>query len=314
MIKTAVAKTGLRVVTLIGFMTFVLFLTACVPSGIKKDLQAFSDGAATTITNTNDAFVMVDNNYYQVKVAQLVANYDEKGFNPGTVMRFLPSEELSIRLQTLQALKTYAEKLNEIMGDDKLKELDSETKSLGEGLLKLKGNDALKNVVPNDTSINILTSATDAIGHWFIDYKREKGVKDIVQDMNKPVQDICSLLVMDIGALPDSTGKGGYGLRAQLHNQYEDLLKAQDSFILHNKGLDPRSRREEIARLPEIVRERDAADATLSATQKAIKKLAETHTELARAFDAPTPKLKTLVRQLGAEGNRIGQFYKAIGK
>ena len=315
MIKITVTKTPRRAASLIGLMTFVLlFLTACVSSEIKKDLQAFSEGATATISNTNDAFVMVDNNYYQVKVAQLVVDYDKKGFNPKAAMRFLPPEELYIRLQTLQALKTYAEKLNEIMSDNKLNELDLETKSLGEGLLNLKSNDALKNIVPSDTSFNIFTSAVDAFGHWFIDYKRGKEVKDIVKDMNKPMQDICGLLVIDIGVLPDSNGKGGHGLRTQLHNQYEDLLKAQDSFIIHNTALDPRSKREEIARLPEIVRERDAADATLSATQKAIKKLAETHSELARSFDAPTIKLKTLVRQLCDEGSRIGQFYKTIRK
>ena len=42
--------------------------------------------------------------------------------------------------------------------------------------------------------------------------------------------------------------------------------------------------------------------------------IAETHAELARAFDAPTPKLDSLVRRLADEGKRINQYYRSIGK
>ncbi|MGO9371631.1 MAG: hypothetical protein ACLQBD_05970 [Syntrophobacteraceae bacterium] len=273
-------------------ITFALSGCASAPA-INKDIQAFSQSVTITTSNTTAAFEMVDSNYYQLQVAKLVNNYDEKGFNPKTVTRFLSSNELEIRLQALKAVATYATKIADIMSDNTLNEFDTQTKSFGEALLKLRGNDSLKKFAPSENDLKIFTTAVDTLGHWFIDYKRQKGLKVIVNDMNEPVQGICKLLVADIGALPDKDGKGGHGLRDQLHNQYISLIQNQDEFIEKNKGkLDPRSRRDEIARLPELVREQETADATLAATQKAVNKLAETHKELVRSFDSPSPKIR----------------------
>jgi hypothetical protein len=201
------------------------------------------------------------------------------------------------------------------MSDNSLNEFDTQTKSFGEGLIKLSGNDALQKFAPGENNLKIFTTSIDALGHWFIDYKREKGVKEIVKGMNDPVQNICKLLVADIGVPPDKNSAGGHGLRSQLHNNYLTLIMDQNNFIQLNKAaLDPRSKREEIAQLPELVREMKTADATFAATQQAVNRLAETHAELVRSFDSPSPKLKELIRQLGDEGKRIGQFYKNIGK
>ena len=309
-------KIGLARLMVVGLAVITLSLSGCASApAINKDIQAFSQGVTTTTSNTTAAFELVDSNYYQLQVAELVNNYDEKGFNPKTVTRFLPSNELEIRLQALKALDTYASKISVIMSDNTLNEFDTQTKSFGEALLKLRENDALKKFAPSENDVKIFTTAVDTLGRWFIEYKRQKGLKVIVKDMNEPVQNICKLLVADIGALPNESGQGGHGLRLQLHNQYISLIQDQDQFIQKNKGrLDPRSKREEIARLPELVREQETADATLAATQKAVSRLGETHAELVRSFDSPTPKLEELIRQLGDEGKRIGQFYKNIGK
>lgn len=314
-LRTVTSSQGIRLAKLIAVGLAVIFsLSACATSAITKDIQAFSQGVTTTTSNTTAAFEMVDKNYYQLQVAKLVDAYDKAGFKPGTVMRFLPAEELEIRVQALQALNTYASKLSDIISDKTLTEFDTQTKAFGEELLKVKQNKAMEKFLPNDNDIKIFTAAVDAFGRWFIEYKRQKGLKDIVKDMNDPVQNICKLLVADIGALPVKE-KGGHGLRNQLHNQYDILIIEQDQFIQNNKGkLDPRVKRDEIVRLPELVREQETADATLAATQKAVSKLAETHAELVRSFDSPSPKLKDLIIQLEDEGKRIGQFYKSIGK
>ena len=314
-VRNRVVYSRIRIATVCWLLLLAVCLSACATDGLKKDIQAFSEGVTLTTTNTAAAFEIVEGNYYQVRVAQLAADYEKKGFNPNSVTRFLPPEEMNLRLQVLEALQVYADKLSEIMDDKKLEEFDSQTRSFGEGMLKLKDNPAIKEFAPKENGVKIFTAAVDALGHWFIEYRRENGLKRIVQALDSSVQDICKLLIEDIGAVPDSDGKGGHGLRGQLRNQYKELLKAHDSFLENNiSKFDPRTKREEIARLPEFVREQQTADATLAATQQAIKKLGETHSELVLSFDAPSPKFKQLVRQLSNDGKRIGQFYKTIGK
>ncbi|MBE7443996.1 MAG: hypothetical protein HS132_01520 [Planctomycetia bacterium] len=294
----------------------VLF-AGCATPHAQKRIAAFSTALSIATSNTTDAFETVDQKFYQTKIALLVNNYDEKGFNPNTEMRFLTGQDLAVREELFKGLQLYAEKLADIMSDAQLKEFDAETKAFGASLQKLNGNDAFKNIADGSSSTNIdaFVTAVNAVGSFFINYKREKGVREIITEMKQPIENICNTLISDIGQPMDNHGAGGLGLRNQSWLQYDVMLKAQIGFIDHNAGkLDPATKAEAIAKLPSIVEEQQKVDLTLKATQNTLKKLKKTHDELVKAFDETCPTLENLIAELIHEGKRVGDFYKSLEK
>ncbi|KKO18528.1 MAG: hypothetical protein DCC43_15990 [Candidatus Brocadia sp.] len=302
---------------MIGLAGVVLFLAGCAAPNAQKRIAAFSTALSIATTNTTEAFETVDQKFYRTKVALLVNNYDEKGFNPNTEMHFLTGQDLAVREQLFKGLQRYAQKLADIMSDAQLKEFDAETKAFGKSLQKLSENDAFKNINSGASKANIdaFVTAVDVVGRFFIDYKRERGVREIVADMKQPIENICNTLISDIGQPMDKTGAGGFGLRNQSWIQYDVMLKEHISFIDRNKDkFDPVTKAEAIAKLPAIVEEQSKADLTLKATQDTLKKLRMTHDELVKAFDKTCPTLENLIAELIDEGKRVGKFYKSLAK
>ncbi|HQU30161.1 MAG: hypothetical protein HRU72_11665 [Planctomycetia bacterium] len=302
---------------ILGFAGIILFSAGCAAPNAQKRIADFSTALSIATTNTTDAFETVDQKFYCTRVALLVNNYDEKGFNPNTEMHFLTGQDLESREQLFKGLQRYAQKLADIMSDTQMKEFDAETKAFGKSLQKLRENDAFKNINSgaSQTNIDAFTTAVDVVGRFFIDYKREKGVREIVADMKQPIESICNTLVSDIGQPMDKAGAGGFGLRNQSWIQYEVMLKEHISFIDHHKDkFDPVTKAEAIAKLPAIVEEQYKADLTLKATQDTLRKLRMTHDELVKAFDKTCPTLENLIAELIDEGKRVGKFYKSLAK
>lgn len=301
----------------IGLSGIVLFFAGCATPHAQKRIAAFSTALSIATTNTTDAFETVDQKLYLTKVALLVNNYDEKGFNPNTEMHFLAGQDLAVREEVFKGLQLYAQKLADIMSDAQLKEFDAETKAFGESLQKLNENDAFKNITggSSGTNIDAFVTAVNAVGRFFVNYKREKGVREIVADMKQPVENICNTFISDIGQPMDNHGAGGFGLRNQSWLQYDVMVKTQIGFIDHNAGkLDPVAKAEAIAKLPSIVKEQQQVDLTLKATQDTLKKLKKTHNELVKAFDETCPTLENLIAELINEGKRVSEFYKSLAK
>jgi hypothetical protein len=332
-------------------LVICLFLPACVTSQANQRISDFSTAASMVAMNTQKAFDIVNQNYYRAKVASLIVDYDVKGFNPAQVMTLFDEKDIDARKKVLEGMELYGSKLTELMGDKQLTEFDAETKGAGDQLITLKDSESLKKFargvkgetinlsvvnipgssldiasVPlaefgklsggvTDQQVNLLTAGIDALGRFLIEQKREREVKQIVKDMNAPVKAICALLISDIGRLPDKDGKDGKGLRDLSWREFEKLLKAQDSFILQNKDkFDPRTKAEEIAKLPALVDERQKTDNTLRSAQDALTKLAETHDQLVTAFDKDSPNLDKLIGQLISEGKRISDYYNSLSK
>ena len=347
------AASRLRVSIPAVFLVSVLLLPACATSQAGKKIQAFSKATSVAANNTGNAYETIDNNYFRAHVASLIVDYDENGFNPNAATHLLPDEDIKVRKEVLDGLEQYADKLTEIMSNKQLDEFDAQTVALGQSLVNLKNGDSLKKfaggVTANDIKIgsvsiggtaaalnvaavpltefgklasgvsneqvNLLTAGINALGNFLIRAKRDKKVKEIVREMNEPIKAICALLIADIGQPPDEAHENGHGLRNISWRQYDKLLRNQDTFIRKNKDkLDPRTKAEEIAKLPDLVADRQKTDSTLKATQDALKKLAQTHEQLVTAFDKSSPSLDKLIGQLISEGKRIKDFYDSLGK
>jgi hypothetical protein len=214
------------------------------------------------------------------------------------------------------------------MSDDKLDEFDTKTKGLGSALTSLN-DDFVKNHILNHnvataTDIRVFTTALNTIGRWFIEYKRRKIVRENVNMMRDSVRTICQLLREDFGLMfdPEDSAAGRpranerrTGLRAQLWNEYSDILRDENQFIIHNEArFSPGEKRDEIKKLVQITQERKQADETIKSIQAGLNQLADTHDQLLKAFDKQDLSLGQMISELLSEGERIKSFYEDLAK
>ena len=213
-----------------------------------------------------------------------------------------------MRLDILQGLKLYAEKLSALMGNGQLNAFDAETKSLGQSLTavdrELVQRTFLQKAPLPDQDINVFTTGINALGRWLMEYKRRAGAKESIDSMQKPVDEVCMLLEKDFSFL-----------RNQLMNGYNLELQERDSFILHNfNELNPIQRRTEIQGLVDLTLEKQNADKTFASMEASVRQLSATHKKLKEAFSKNRTEIDTLIIQFGAEAKRTKTFYSSLQK
>ena len=305
---------------IVGFALLLAFTAGCSSNATlaSSRIADFATATQLAMQNTTTAFQTVELKHSEMIVARLSVDYETKGFNPKMVTRFLSPDELAARAQILTALKHYAEMLAVIMGNTQLEKFDAQTKQFGVALAHLnqdlvKTQYLSKNASINDTEIGIFTTAVNTLGKWFVEWKRERTVREEISIMQPAIADIARLLREDIGTSRQEEEAKAAGLRNELWNTYTDTIQTQDAFITHNWNvLTPNERREEIRKLTALVTERTESDATLAATRNMLQTLVATHQKLVNVFDKHTVELDGLVSQLISEGNRIKIFYDAL--
>lgn len=306
---------------MIVVISILLLTVSCSSQTAATRIEAFSTAVALVTNNTRSAFEAVERVHHEMLAARVVANYDKKGFQPDEIKPLLRTEELAARMRVLDALQIYAQKLTVVMGDSQLSAFDLQAKEFGGDLAALTNNLVRqqylsKNSTISDRDIGLFTTAINALGRWFIEWTRDRKIKDEVKSMQLYVREICRLLSEDLGTTSQESGsKDAAGLRAIVWNDFTDTLQQQDEFIGHNlKALGPVATRAEVLQLIALVSNRAQTDATLKATQTALKSLRETHEKLADALEQHPGEFEQSVMQLVMEGNRIKYFYELLNK
>ena len=296
-----------------GTLLLLLLGVGCISPAVHRGVPAFADAVVLATENSKSAFTVVEQRYEDVQAAKIVVNYEKNGFNPNTVTRFLEPEELETRLTLLDALQRYASTLAEVSSDQKLDEFDDKTRALGTAVQALTTTTAFQKLANSSgTNTNIAVTAVTALGHWFIERKRQQHLPELIEQMQGPVRTTAELLRADIGSPPDSQGHGGHGLRDQLWNEYTQALVQQIAFIDQNKEhMDPISRAAEIRKLPALVRQRSVADQTLRQTQSTLNELVDAHAELLVAAKSKA-SLHSAFDGLIVEAQRLKGFYDSL--
>lgn len=297
-----------EVVALIGLAS----LTGCSISPMSKRTAAFSTAAVATTQKTTKAYQLVEQSYHDSQVAAMVDAYEQDGFHPEQIQPFISTEDMKVRTRVLEGLTKYAETLAEISGDQSLKTMDVQAAAFGKSLQTLSKNDELKPLAKSAhisaTELNIATTAVDALGRALIENRRRKDLPEVLRQMKEPVNQICELLEKDIGD-PEKSG-----LRNELKNNYQTLIRKQQQFIDHNKQqMSAQEKRQEIQRLPQLVSEAKAAEESLAATRKALAQLAKTHAALVESGNAKdSPGFRALLAELIEQGQQLADFYQKL--
>ena len=296
-----------HVLCLLGSAALSSALLGCASSPLAHRTTAFAAAALAAISNTQDAYQLVEQTYRDAEVARLVANYDTSGFDSAGLKPFLPDKDREVRTDLLEGLEAYAELLADVSSDKPLSDVDTGAKALGSSLQSLSAND-LVSARLTSTDVNLAAAAVDALGRTLVDRRRRRELPAILDRMQQPIDTICTLLEQDIGD-PERSG-----LRNQLHNSYLNLLREQKNYIADNGAkLSPSERRAEIELLPHLATAQFEADHALAYTQKSLVLLARAHAALAvsaRQKDAPAFHLR--LQELAGTVQQLKSFYGSL--
>ena len=149
---------------------------------------------------------------------------------------------------------------------------------------------------------NGISTAVNALGQFLINRKTKKELPPIIVAMDPHVKTLCDLLVSDIAILKD-----------QENRDYNFIINQQTLFIRKNTTLDPEQRREQIMKLPGIVRREQASTQQLTQLSESIARLELTHHALAAEAQGNNPEsLQQKLNDLEAAGEDLGKFYSFL--
>jgi len=282
-----------------------VLLIGCSVSPLARNTASFSSATNLVVDNSENAYRAAVRLHDQEQIAAAVARYDTTpNWDPHNIplKHLIDDKGLEARTQVLDGLKLYAQSLSDLTNHISSPSLDAASASVGGNLMSLSGNLPSAGFTLSQTEANAASTAVNALGMYLAGKKVTSGVPGIIKSMDPNIESICNLLRDDITIL-----------RRQSHDDYEQLLTQQDSFIRHAQSLSPVERRAEINKLPQIVAREQITDDTLADLQSTIGKLATTHHALAAAAENKNSEaLRDRIADLQAAAERLSKFYSSL--
>jgi hypothetical protein len=319
----------------------LLLIAGCL-SSLNKNATALAAATAPVVDQAAAAFNGA-NTIHNLRVDyDAVAQFDAATpvYNPRTIQPLMSDKDIQARLAVLAAFQEYVKSVVAIASGADSPELQAAAKSAGENLSNL-GNALAPSVesalgiasaaasttqttvtttsgstttTTSSTSStpapaitptvrNGISTALDALGQFLIVRKTTKELPPIIVAMDPNVKTLCDLLESDIAIVKDQEGR-----------DYDFIIDQQTLFIREpSSKLDPEQRREQIMKLPDIVRQERASTQQLTALSAAVARLELAHHALAAEAQANNPEsLKSKLGDLKAAGSDLGNFYSSL--
>ena len=331
---------ALRCVATVVCFSLSLLTTGCL-SPLNKHATALATATAPVVDQAAAAYSNA-NAIHNIRLDyDAVAQFDAVTpvYNPRTIQSLLSAKDVQVRLAVLAAFQAYVQSVVAITSGTDSPELQAAEKSAGENLTNL-GNSlgpsiestlgiasaAASTTETTDTTTsgstttttsstsstpapvitpavqNGISTAVNALGQFLINRKTKKELPPIIVAMDPHVKTLCDLLVSDIAILKD-----------QENRDYNFIINQQTLFIRKNTTLDPEQRREQIMKLPGIVRREQASTQQLTQLSESIARLELTHHALAAEAQGNNPEsLKQKLNDLEAAGEDLGKFYSSL--
>ncbi|MEK7723367.1 MAG: hypothetical protein AAB336_03390 [Acidobacteriota bacterium] len=275
--------------------------------------------------NTVSAYESIETVYRKRKTEEFVNKFDPVSTNIEQVRidRFLPEEDWKARELVINGLRQYSQSLKEIASNEKLDEFDVKTKALGEQLINIQSTTVKTKILTanvfTNKEINLFTAGINAIGRWFIDYKRKKVIRSTVNEMQEDVRNVCILFSKEIGKSPISENSPMIDttqyptLRKKLWKDYSDFLRIRNDFLRKNlNNLSANEQRDLKKELLMIKDEREKADNTLNAVVMSLYAIPLAHDNIEKAFDENDMTFMSQVANIFKEAQRIKNFYEGL--
>ena len=271
-----------------------------------------------------------------------VGRFDKKPvYNPETSVQPLLSDDgIEVRLRVLAAFQTYVQSLVELTNGKESAQMHDAAASVGSkltavandvapaiqatlGIATASGASTLTTVAVTSGNTITTTSSTstaaappifspavssgvataaDALGRYLVNRKVKKELPKIISDMDPNLKTLCVLLEDDLAII-----------KSQEKMDYENILDAQTLFVRLSPAMQPEERREQIMKIPEMVRQHRATQNQLDALHKAIANLDLAHHALAAEAQSKNPQsMKAKLGELAAAGSALGTFYSSL--
>jgi hypothetical protein len=320
--------------------SFVLLLAGCMGS-LPKHTAAVAAAAAPVIDEAEAAYAGA-NKIHDLRVDyDAVTEFDKKDtvYNPRTIQPLLTPAQMDVRLAVLKGLQTYVQTLVAVTGDADSPALDEASKSLGGGLTVLANSAApaiesglgiadpatwtsstTVTTGSGNTSTSISSPATNvaapliqggtqkvltvgvkALGEYLGAKKVKQELPRIVEKMDPQIESLCKLLADELDILA-----------SQEKIDFDSIILRQRLFLT-TATLDAQERREQIMKLPELVRQERAAQANLAQLKAGLLGLELTHHALAAEAQGNNPEsFKNKLADVEAAGKNLGKFYSSL--
>lgn len=322
------------------FFSSLLLTTGCL-SSLNKRAAALAVATAPVVDQAAAAYNSA-NTIHNMRVDyDAVAQFDASApvYNPRTIEPLMQDKDIRVRLAVLAAFQEYVKSVVAITSGTDSPELQAAAKSAGETLRNL-GNALAPSVestlgiasaAASTTQTTVITTsgsstttssstsstpapaitptvqngvstALDALGQFLINRKTKKELPPVILAMDPHFKTLCDLLESDIAILKDQESR-----------DYNFVINQQTQFIRATTALDPEQRREQIMKLPDIVREEQASTQQLTEFSAALVRLELTHHALASEAQGNNPEsLKSKLGDLEAAGSNLGSFYSSL--
>ena len=309
-------------------LSLSLSATGCL-SPLNQHATALAAATAPVVEQATAAYSSANSIHNLRLDYEAVAAFDSTSpvYNPRTIRPLMSDQEIQVRLAVLTAFQAYVQSVVAIASGADSPALQAAAKSAGEHLSSLgstlapaidstfgiasaaastsssastKGAAPLNPIAP--AIQNGIGTAIDALAEFLINRKTKKELPPIVQAMDPRVKVLCELLASDIAIL---TG--------QEDRDYNFVINQQTLFLRTSTTLDPETRREQIMKLPEIVRQEQASSRLLTQLGGSLVRLELTHHAFAAAAQGNNPEsLRQKLDDLEAAASEIGKFHLSL--
>jgi hypothetical protein len=259
-------------------------------------------------------------------------------FIPSSIQVWPTEKDIQIRLAVLKALQLYVKQLSDITGGTDSTALDAASRSMGDSLSSLANTLAppaegalgiapspatttqttvtttSENTSQSTTTISSTPSpfisadaqkgvavAIDALGQFLVSRTIEKDLPPKIVAMDPHIKALCELLAKDIGIL-----------QSQEKLDSNDIIDVQTD-LARDPKLDPEERRIEFMKLPEMARQQQVNDQTLTELRGSLVRLELAHHALAAEAQGNNPEsIEQKLGDLESAGESLGKFYSSL--
>jgi hypothetical protein len=141
-----------------------------------------------TSRNPIESFDTVNRRHADLTIARAAASTGWQNLSASSIEPFFTPQEIAVGRIALDGLPTYASSLSAMMGNQQLDALDAATSGLGEALKGVNEQTVKQNLVKtgtvNDTEIRAAATALNAFGHWLVEKRRRKAIRETATEMH----------------------------------------------------------------------------------------------------------------------------------